>query len=122
MILGDHGESLFEDGFLGHGHAINEAQTHIPLLFSDPNLEIREAIGQVDVAEMTIRSAFGLTNRWTNPDKTVFQFVGSLSLPALIGHVKYGGDRVIFDFRSEQVFLSNLQRMQHIPLYGVSFF
>lgn len=110
VILGDHGESLFDDGFLGHGHAINEAQTHIPLLFNDPNLEISEAIGQVDVAEMTIRSAFGLPNRWDNPNKTVFQLVGSLSLPGLIGHVKYGGDRIVFDFQSEQVFLSELQQ------------
>ena len=110
VILGDHGESLFEDGFLGHGHAINEAQTHIPLLFNDPNLKIREAIGQVDVAEMAIRSAFDLPNKWLNPDKTVFQFVGNLSLPALIGHVKYGGDRIIFDFRTQQAFLSNLKQ------------
>lgn len=110
VILGDHGESLFDDGFLGHGHAINEAQTHIPLLFNDPNLEVREAIGQIDVAEMAIRSAFGLPNRWLKPDKTVYQLVGSLSLPSLMGHVKYGGSRIIFDFRNEQAFFSELQQ------------
>lgn len=110
VILGDHGESLFEDGFLGHGHAINEAQTHIPLVFNDPNLQIREAIGQVDVAEMAIRSAFGLPNQWLNPDKTVFQLVGDLSFPSLIGHVKYGGDRITFDFRSAQAYLSELKQ------------
>lgn len=110
VILGDHGESLFEDGFLGHGHAINDAQTHIPLVFNDPNLEVREAIGQTDVAEMAIRSAFGLPNQWLDQEKTVFQLVGNLKLPALIGHVKYGGDRVVFDFRSEQAFLSDLQQ------------
>ena len=27
MILGDHGESLFDDNFLGHGHALDQAQT-----------------------------------------------------------------------------------------------
>ena len=110
VILGDHGESLFEDGFLGHGHAINDAQTHIPLVFNDPNIEVREAIGQVDVAEMAIRSAFGLPNQWFDQDKTVFQLVGNLKLPALIGHVQYGGDRIVFDFRSEQAFLSELQQ------------
>jgi phosphoglycerol transferase MdoB-like AlkP superfamily enzyme len=115
VILGDHGESLFEDGFLGHGHAINEAQTHIPLVFNDPNLEIREAIGQVDVAEIAIRSAFGLPNQWLNPDKTVFQLVGNLSFPSLIGHVKYGGDRITFDFRSEQAYLSELKYWKILP-------
>jgi phosphoglycerol transferase MdoB-like AlkP superfamily enzyme len=110
VVLGDHGESLFEDGFLGHGHAINEAQTHIPLLINDPSIEIREAVGQVDVAEIAIRSALGLKNQWLNPDKTVFQLVGSLKLPALIGHITYGGKRVIFDFRNEQVYMSDLQQ------------
>lgn len=110
IILGDHGESLFEDGFLGHGHAINDAQTHIPLVFNDPNIEVQEAIGQIDVAEMAIRSAFGLPNQWLDQEKTVFQLVGNLKLPALIGHVQYGGDRVVFDFRSEQAFMSGLQQ------------
>src|SRR3546814_9247126 len=32
VILSDHGESLFDDGFLGHGHMINAQQTHIPLI------------------------------------------------------------------------------------------
>lgn len=106
VVLGDHGESLFEDGFLGHGHALNDAQTHIPLLFNDPEMEVRQAIGQDDVAEMTIRSALDLPNKWLNREKTVFQLVGSFKFPSLIGHVKYGGERIIFDFRSERVFLS----------------
>jgi hypothetical protein len=38
----------------------------------------------------------------------VFQLVGSLSQPALIAHVKQGGIRTLFDFRSEQVFFSEL--------------
>ncbi|WP_431065192.1 sulfatase-like hydrolase/transferase [Methylotuvimicrobium sp.] len=110
VILGDHGESLFEDGFLGHGHAISDAQTHIPLVFNDPNIEVPEAIGQIDVVEMAIRSAFGLPNQWLDEDKTVFQLVGNLKLPALIGHVKYGGDRIVFDFRTKQAFLSDLKQ------------
>ncbi|PKM10607.1 MAG: hypothetical protein CVV13_12525 [Gammaproteobacteria bacterium HGW-Gammaproteobacteria-3] len=112
VILGDHGESLFEDGFLGHGHAMNDAQTHIPLLFNDPNLQIKQAIGQIDVAEMAIRSAFGLSNRWLDTDHSVFQLVGNLTFPVLIGYVKYGGDRIVFDFRSQRVFLNTLNRWE----------
>jgi hypothetical protein len=106
VILGDHGESLFDDGFLGHGHAINDTQTKIPLIINDPNIVADEPIGQVDVAEMTIRSALGLKNHWANKDKVVFQLVGSLSQPTLIAHVQQGGIRTLFDFRSEQVFFS----------------
>jgi len=108
VILGDHGESLFDDGFLGHGHAINDIQTKIPLIINDPNIDVDEPIGQVDIAEITIRSALGLTNHWANKDKVVFQLVGSLSHPELIAHVKQDGFRTLLDFRSEQVFFSDL--------------
>ena len=106
VILGDHGESLFDDGFLGHGHAVNDAQTQIPLIINDTNIDVHEAIGQVDVAEIAVRSALGLENQWVNQDKTVFQLVGSLGHPELIAHVRNGGERIIFDFRSEEVFFS----------------
>lgn len=106
VILGDHGESLFDDGFLGHGHAVNDSQTKIPLIINDPNIDVHEAIGQVDVAEMAVRSALGLENKWVNQDKTVFQLVGSLNHPGLIAHVRNDGDRTVFDFRSEEVFFS----------------
>ncbi|MDO9241410.1 MAG: hypothetical protein Q7U30_15460, partial [Methylicorpusculum sp.] len=45
-----------------------------------------------------------------NQEKTVFQLVGNLSFPSLIGHVKFGGDRLTFDFRSEQAYLSEYKQ------------
>ena len=109
IILGDHGESLFDDGFLGHGHAINDTQTKIPLIINDPTILADEPIGQADVAEIAIRSALGINKTWTNKDKTVFQWVGSLSQPALIAHVKQDGVRTLFDLRSEEFFFSDLR-------------
>jgi len=109
VILGDHGESLFDNGFLGHGYAINDIQTRIPLIINDPDIMVTEAIGQIDVAEMLIRSALGLNNHWTDKDKVVFQLVGSLNKPVLIAHVKNGGQRTLFDFRTERVFFSELK-------------
>ncbi len=112
VILGDHGESLFDDGFLGHGHAINDIQTQIPLISNDPNIIADEPMGQVDVAELTVRSALGLDNHWQNPNKLVFQLVGSLSHPTLIAHVQKDGVRTLFDFRSQSVFFSDLNLWQ----------
>lgn len=109
VILGDHGESLFDDSFLGHGHAINDTQTKIPLIINDPTIFANEPIGQIDVAEIAIRSALGIKNAWTNNDKTVFQLVGSLSQPTLIAHVKQDGVRTLFDFRSNEVFFGDLK-------------
>ena len=107
--MGDHGESLFDDKFLGHGHAINDIQTLIPLIINDPNIIVDEPIGQIDVAEITVRSALGLENNWSDQDKKVFQLVGTLSNPTLIAHVTKNGVRTLFDFRSEEVFFSELK-------------
>ena len=110
VILGGHGESLVEEGFLGHGHAINDTQTKIPLIINDPAIKVDdEPLGQVDVAELAIRSALGIKNKWLNKDKTVFQWVGSLSQPTLIAHVQQDGIRTLFDFRSEEFFFSDLK-------------
>ena len=109
VILGDHGESLFDDGFLGHGHAIDDIQTKIPLIINDPSIIVNEPIGQIDIAELMIRSALSLTNNWLNDKKTVFQWVGGITHPTLIAQVAQNGVRTLFDFRTEQVFFSDLK-------------
>ena len=106
VIIGDHGESLFDDGFLGHGHAINDTQTKIPLIINDKNIQVNQVFGQTDVAEIIVRSALSLENHWLDQGKQVFQVVGSLADPSLIAHVGLGGVRTVFDFRSEQLFFS----------------
>jgi hypothetical protein len=108
VILGDHGESLFDDGFLGHGHALNDAQTKIPLIINDPNALVDGPIGQTEVAEITLRSALGEKNYVPHKDKQVFQVVGSLSRPIMCAHVTKNGVRTLFDFRSEMFFFSDL--------------
>jgi len=106
VILSDHGESLFDDGFLGHGHAINDTQTKIPLIINDKNIQVNQVLGQTDVAEIIVRSALSLENHWLDQGKPVFQLVGSLDYPLLIAHVGLGGVRTVFDFRSEQLLYS----------------
>ena len=110
VILGDHGESLFDDGFLGHGHANNDAQTQIPLIINTGNVEINQPVGQVDIAEIALRAAFNLPKNWEAQDNTVFQIVGSLTSPVLISHVYGQGERITFDFRTEHVYSSVLAR------------
>jgi phosphoglycerol transferase MdoB-like AlkP superfamily enzyme len=109
IILGDHGESLFDDGFLGHGHALNDTQTQIPLIINDASVVDDESIGQIDVAEIAIRSALSLPKPAADNNKLVFQWVGSLAQPILIAQVERNGVRTLFDFRSEEVFFSDLK-------------
>ena len=92
IVIADHGESLFDDRFLGHGHALNQSQTRIPLIVNLPGVEVHSAVGQIDVADLLMRLA---TNRfknadWNRKENPVLQLVGSLDNPQLIGTVSYG--------------------------------
>ena len=106
MILGDHGESLFDDGVLGHGYMISDTQTQIPLVINDPNIRINSAIGQTDLAEMLIRSAFKLENKWLDSNKAVFQYTGLITNPSLIAEVKNKGERIIYNFDTNLFFFT----------------
>ena len=110
MVLSDHGESLFDDDFLGHGHALNEAQTRIPLIINQPGIDIRSAIGLVDITELLVRVATGRYENNDNHDlkQLQLQFVGSLNTPQLVGTVSSGEVRTILDLRTREVYFSDL--------------
>lgn len=117
MILGDHGESLFDDNFLGHGHALDQAQTHIPLVINHTNLGHLGAVGQLDVAELLVRIA---TNRLDsesrgNQNEQVLQLVGSLHNPQLVGTVSSNQVRTILDLRTRMIFFSDRQGWLDFP-------
>jgi len=114
MILGDHGESLFDDGFLGHGHALNETQTRIPLIINRSGLDIHCAVGQTDMAELLAQVALKRFDpeQWKDPEKGVLQVVGNLRNPRLIGIVSQGEKRTVLDMRTRRVFLSDQNRWE----------
>ena len=49
IVLADHGESLFDDGFLGHGYVLNDPQTRIPLVIAGLPVELPTPAMQADV-------------------------------------------------------------------------
>ena len=49
IVTSDHGEALFEDGVLGHGLALDVAQTRVPLVVTGLGGEWPEPIGLSDV-------------------------------------------------------------------------
>jgi len=110
MITSDHGESLFDDHFLGHGHALNQHQTRIPLIINRPDLGIDTAIGQVDIAELLVELATGRfeSGKWQDLERPQLQIVGSLDTPQLVGIVSHGDKRTILDLRTRKVFFSDL--------------
>ncbi|MFQ5642010.1 MAG: sulfatase-like hydrolase/transferase [bacterium] len=108
IVVSDHGESLFEDGFLGHGFMINDAQTRIPLIVTGLPIVIEEPFGQVDLREAINAALLENPNSTRNPalkknpEKRVFQYIGFISQPRQIAMTDLSG-RIIYDFRSDLV-------------------
>lgn len=38
VVTADHGEELFDRGFLGHGYSVLDEQTHVPLILAGPGV------------------------------------------------------------------------------------
>ena len=101
VVTADHGESLFDDGFLGHGHMLNDQQTRIPFILSRPGVAMPPVIGLDDMRALILRSAGAAVPAPSG--RPIFQFLGSLDRPGAIGTVDAGGRRLTFDFLQETV-------------------
>ncbi len=96
IVLADHGESLFDDGFLGHGFVLNDVQTRIPLVAAGLALDLCEPVGQADlraaiVAALARPAAGGRPSFRACPGRTVFQYLGTLNRPRQIAFTGASG-------------------------------
>jgi hypothetical protein len=108
IVMADHGESLFDEGFLGHGYALNDVQTRIPLVVANLAMTVVEPFGQADLRG-AIRSALRAPEaagrqplRRAEPDRRLFQYLGDLARPRQIAFLLDQG-RLIYDFRTARV-------------------
>ncbi len=101
VVTADHGESLFDDGFLGHGHMLNEQQTRIPFILSAPGVAIPPVIGLDDMRALILRAAGAQVAEPSG--RPIFQFLGTLDRPGAIGTIDANGHRLVFDFFQETV-------------------
>jgi hypothetical protein len=99
VVTADHGESLFDDGFLGHGHMLNEQQTRIPFILSAPGVAMPPVIGLADMRALILRAAGAPVAEPSG--RPVFQYLGSLERPGAIGTIDANGRRLVFDFFQE---------------------
>ncbi|MCP4118027.1 MAG: sulfatase-like hydrolase/transferase [Desulfobacteraceae bacterium] len=93
LLVADHGESLFDGGFLGHGHHLNNIQMHIPLIVKGFPAVIEEPVGQTEIRKM-IHKALRVPplvdqppKRMVIEEKRIFQYLGSITRPVQIGWV-----------------------------------
>ncbi|UYY58298.1 sulfatase-like hydrolase/transferase [Sphingomonas sp. S2-65] len=102
VVTADHGESLFEDGFLGHGHRINRTQTHIPLVISEPGVDLSAPMGLSDYRGLLRRVLAG-DRAGVRRRAPVLRYIGTLDAPAAIGMVQPGGLSTSFDLENQTV-------------------
>lgn len=108
LVTGDHGEALFEQGFLGHGHVLDREQTHVPLILSDPKLRVAGPVGLADYRGIVLR---GLSGEGPPPPRaSVFQYIGTIDRPGVIGIVEPGGVWTTLDLETEEVWFSDTGR------------
>jgi membrane-anchored protein YejM (alkaline phosphatase superfamily) len=93
----DHGESLFDDGFLGHGHQLNDTQTRI-VLVSNRQVTYPKVLGHTDLAPLILATAQNVTPPAT--EDAVLQVVGLVRSPQQIARVDAEG-RMLYDFRQQ---------------------
>ena len=116
VVTADHGESLFDDDFLGHGHVINRQQTRIPLILSTAGAAVPQPIGLSDYRAIILRS-LGATPPLEEAGGPVFQHIGSLDAPVAIGMVERGGIWTTFQFETEELWFSDSgRRVRHADL------
>lgn len=95
LVIADHGESLFDEGFLGHGYAANDAQTRIPFIVHNLPAEIPDPVGQISVRSV-LRGAMvsdvqaGPKVKKHGRDKA-FQYIGMLGAPKDIAYATAAG-------------------------------
>ncbi len=109
IVTADHGESLFDEGFLGHGYALNDVQTRIPFIVTGLPIALAEPVGQIDLrpaldAALRTPSAAPAEPRRlpARADREVFQYLGTLSRPRQIAFLGARG-RTIYDFRDHRL-------------------
>jgi hypothetical protein len=106
LVTGDHGEALFEEGFLGHGHVLNREQTRVPLILSDPGLRVEGPVGLADYRGIVLRGLSG-DQPPPAPRASVFQYIGTIDRPAVIGIVEAGGIWTTLDLETEELWFSD---------------
>lgn len=114
-VTGDHGEDLFEDGYLGHGHIINSRQFQTFLVINKQGYSNLGPIGLRDYLGI-LYHAMG-SPQTPEISRPIFQHVGSLETPAVIGMVDKGSVFTTLKLDTREVWFSDLnKRMQYDSL------
>jgi arylsulfatase A-like enzyme len=107
IVTADHGESLYDEGFLGHGYDLNDVQTRVPMIAVGLPMRIKEPFSHLDLRAAVTNALLVPADAPSRPelvasDRPAFQYLGDLRRPRQLAFL-HGGRRFIYDFRAERV-------------------
>ena len=88
LITADHGQSFYEDGLLGHGQSLDPNQSRVPLISAGIGGTWPEPLGLADLRGLLLTHLFEAPGRArfaVDPTRRVFQYVGQLERPYMVG-------------------------------------
>ncbi len=128
VVTGDHGESLFEDGILGHGVKITDPQLHTLLVANRKLPEFASLLGGTQLADSLLK---GIGGSYIVPPRqspthgvSVIHYIGDLRSPAELGYTYADGSRMVLDNRLGEVRLSHEQepiKVSALPVTGQTY-
>ncbi len=103
IAVGDHGESLFDDGSLGHGSSLNDNQTNTLIVSNQALIKTDCLLGLDQVKEMLLT---GLTGELeiNKSNREVLQYLGLVTEPIQIASIDEKCMRTTIDFRKSRIF------------------
>lgn len=99
LVSGDHGEELFDDGFLGHGHKISPIQNRTSLVGNRPLAIDADAVSLSDYSR--ILAALIAGERHITLRGPALMHIGDIDTPVRIGTVSRG-QWSIYDITNDQ--------------------
>lgn len=125
VVSSDHGESLFEDGILGHGVKITDTQMRSLLVANRPLPEFASLLGGTQLADSMLKSIGGSYVVPPAPQPasgvSVIHYIGDLKSPAELGYTYADGSRLVLDNRLGEVRVSHEQKpvkVSDLPVDG----
>jgi phosphoglycerol transferase MdoB-like AlkP superfamily enzyme len=116
LVTGDHGEELFEHGFLGHGHILNRTQYQTVMVLSRPGYGGAAPIGLVDYRILVHHAVEGVPN----PERAepILLNIGALQAPGAIAMVDAHHEMTILHLDTKEVQIG--ENGSRIPLASVT--
>ena len=102
VFASDHGESLFDDGYLlGHGIAIQDVMTHGVMVVWGATRDIPATLSHADLRSLissNLAPATGKRPTVLPTSRPVMQFIGATTVPSAIAFRYGSGDRITYEF------------------------